>query len=228
MTDVRMRRLLETHGRQKVGLREEILRLERYKKKMTSATALRRAAPIKKNSKHHVSPTATAFPTNNVSCEDLAELTAQVLATQEDSCGGTSPAHGAPLPSHNLTNGNWGYSRHKLPQLKPPYCDKRHLQIKSELTVKGSKLATLPQIKQTHTHSRPPDQTPFMIMNNPELTQRCPKAQLPTDTVQQLYEKYELQDRTWADNYEYELMRLQALTKVQDWLHDNPVPVSRS
>lgn len=214
MTEVKVGKLLNVHKRLKHELKRDICRLEQYRNNanysVLQAVEHRRMGD--------------AFPTNNVSCEDLTEMTAQILSQHRRRNSDTiaTNRHSLNAFQTHIKNSEWK-NRNRPPQLKP--LNKQQVPIKSSLAINGRQLPTLPKIHRNSYIDESAEHRARLIMNDSQLTGRYPRAHPPTANAQELYDKYELEDRTWAENYEYELVKLQTVAKVQDWLFENPVPV---
>ena len=282
MADVKVRRLLDAHKRQKHKLRKEICKLEKYRssttnclkmteqrdkgdknlsdggsKKISAQGHIEHRDQVERGhieyrdsvkrghieyrdsvKRGHIEYINSAerghfeyrdsverrhkeyrFPTNNASCEDLSAMTEFVLSRHKRRKSETNTT------TQTSYNTDWRrQQRYKLPQLRP--LNRRHVPNQTSLAIRGEQLAALPDIQSKHYNDEDgAEARAARIMNNVELTDRHPKVQPPCDEIQRLYDKYELEDRTWADNYEYELLKLQTVAKVQDWLCDNPVAV---
>lgn len=227
MDERREQQLYVEHQRQRVRLLRDIAKLKEYKQKMqaTIQEYKQEAGGMRR---------ASVYAPHNVACEDLRDLTHHIQAHQRRrKSDSVSPSSSVTSTEAHLLP---SWSKSKLPQLKP--LNRRATsQLKQDWTIKGNHLTTLPEIQGVKAkysqHSMSLNDLPNYIKapqnsSNSNTRHRENLRTLNSKKRQStIYNKdyMEVGEILWMNDYDR--MKLQAYSKVTDWLYHNPIPITR-
>lgn len=235
MDDINIRRLLEQHERNKAHLLTTVATLESYRQTSSSNSTL---YPLvlynRRYSENYVLPTAQLV------CQDLSDMTYDMIEktyrTSHQNSKTSVTKKDLKQDPRIQTRASRDCFKHRLPHLnaKPPV-KRSSVSVRRDLEVKGSQLSSLPKImhrdpmKFLHRSHDGVMRRGYesQIWKQPEPWQ-IQRAVMPNPPVVPMRDKifwdHRVADRAWTESYEHELMKLQALSKVQHWLQENPVP----